>query len=106
MGAELCESVVDDQALARPSHAFTLLRVGEISPEAYPLWIVDECHRTRRSEYRQRLAPRGPIGSVRMWTAEMKAVIRVCKATVDQRHYDPTFGFGVLPIIAVARSFS
>jgi hypothetical protein len=41
-----------------------------------------------------------------MWTAEMKAVIRVCKATVDQRHYDPTFGFGVLPIIAVARSFS
>jgi hypothetical protein len=108
MGADLCEVVVDDEALARPSQAFKLLREGEISPEVYPLWIVDECHRTRRSEYRHRLAhrrTRGPSGPLQDLLAEMKELMQACRVEAHQRYYDPAFGFGVSPAIAMVRSF-
>lgn len=106
MGVRSCVELIDDEALARPSQAFRLLCVGEIPPEAYPLWIVDECHRTRRSEYRRRLSRRRSermVASVRSLLIEMRLLIQ---AGAEQRYFDPIFGFGVCPALAFARAIA
>lgn len=108
MGVELDDAVTDDESLATPSQSFTLLLQGELSPETYPLWLVDECHRARRSEYRRRLRRRrtqGPSGPLANWLVGVKALRNACVMAAHQPHYDPTLGFAVSPAIAVIRSF-
>jgi len=109
MGAELCETTADDASLATPSQAFTLLLQGELSPESYPIWIVEECLRARSSEYRRRLRghrTRGPSGPLAHWLTEAKTLCSALATAAHQLQYDPLFGSDIPPAIAVGRSIN
>jgi hypothetical protein len=61
MGRDLGDILVREERLLRPSKAFVYLVTGEISPEAYPEFAIEQFHDECRREYRRRLA-RGRAG--------------------------------------------